>query len=451
MRYIFLIIIIVFVFAIFLAFKSFQFPVMIRKAEEQLDDGEPGKAMAIVKKILERKRDYVPARYLKSKILKKQGQYLLSISEFNNILTISDFKKHIREIDIHYQLAELYNLTQNWTKEIEEYRIILTFNPEDIKANHRVGHSYYKKKNYKKAREHLLKAITLDDHLDDILLPLGVSCFKISDFTRSEEYLLESLSVSGNNTEAQFFLGLIYKMKKDYDNAVLMLEASRENSLYHLQSVYRLGEIYFENNDYMKGIEVLEPGMKLLDEQSGIMDEYRYLLAECYEHENRIAEAVFIWEQIAAVNPNFRSTTHKLKSYKEIIRDTNLMTLFTSSLEELQPVIVELISSLNFNIINKKKVSPNEFQYKAFNIKRINEPPVLIYFNRTTREITEGQISDFQKQLNSEKCKTGMYITTSKFSLKAKSSSVSKLIELYDSEFVINSIEKINTKRSAIK
>ncbi len=451
MRYIFFIVILVFVVVIFLAFKSFQFPVLIRKAEEHLDDGEPGKAMTIVKKILDRKRDYVPARFLKSKILKNQGQYLLAISEFNSILTITDFKKHIREIDIHYQLAELYNLTQNWPKEIEEYRIILTFNPEDIKANHRVGHTYYKQKNFKKAREHLIKAISLDDHLDDIFLPLGVSCFKISDFTRAEEYLLKSLKVTGDNTEAQFFLGSIYKMKKDYDNAVIMLEGSKENSLYYLHSVFRLGEIYFENNDYMKGIEILEPGMKLLDEKSGIMDEYKYLLAECYEQENRIADAVRIWEEIAAVNPNFRSTTHKLRSYKEIIRDTSLMTLFTSSLEELQPVIVELISGLNYNIINKKKVSPNEFQYKAFNIKRINEPPVLIYFNRTTREITEGQITDFQKQVNVEKCKTGMYITTSRFSLKAKSSSVSKMIELYDSDFVINAIEKINTKRSAIK
>jgi tetratricopeptide (TPR) repeat protein len=424
---------------------------LIRKAEEQLDEGEPGKAMGIVKKILDRKRDYVPARYLKSKILKEQGQYLLAISELNSILSITDFKKHIREIDIHYRLAELYNLTQNWPKEIEEYRIILTFNSDDIKANHRVGHSYYRQKNYRKAREHLLKAISLDDRLEDILLPLGISSFQISDFARAEEFLLKSLRVTGDNTEAQFFLGSIYKMKKDYDNAVIMLEGSRENSSYYLQSVYRLGEIYYENNDHKKGIEILEQGLKLLDEKSGIMDEYRYLLAECYEQENRIADAVAIWEEIAAVNPNFRSTTHKLRSYKEIIRDTSLMTLFTSSLEELQPVIVELISGLNYNIINKKKVSPNEFQYKAFNIKRINEPPVLIYFNRTTREITEGQINEFHKQVNVEKCKTGMYITTSKFSLKAKSSSTSKMIELYDSDFVINAIEKINTKRSDIK
>ncbi len=451
MRYIFIIVILFFLVIFFIAFKSFQFPVMIRKGEEHLDEGEPGKAMAIVKKILDRKRDYVPARYLKAKILKEQGQYLLAISEFNSILAITDFKKYIKEIDIHYRLAELYNLIQNWPKEIEEYRIILTFNPEDIKANHRVGHSYYKQKNYKKAREHLNIAISLDSHLEDIFLPLGVSCYKISDFSRAEEYLLKSLSVPGDSSEAQFFLGLIYKMKKDYDMAVTMLESSKENSIYYLQSIYGLGEIYFENSDFKKGIEVLEPGIKIIDEKSGILNEYRYLLAECYEHENRIAEAVSLWELIAAENPNFRSTTHKLRSYKEIIRDSSLMTLFTSSLEELQPVIVELISGLNYNIVNKKEVSPNEFEYKAFNIKRINEPPVLIYFNRTTKEITEGQISEFQKRVNSEKCKTGMYITTSKFSLKAKSSAVSKMIELYDSDFVINAIEKINTKRSAIR
>jgi hypothetical protein len=121
--------------------------------------------------------------------------------------------------------------------------------------------------------------------------------------------------------------------------------------------------------------------------------------------------------------------------------------MFGKSLEELQPIIVELISSLNYNIISKEKAAQNEFIYKAYNIKRTNDPPLLIYFNRTTREITEGQIIEFYKKITDEKCKNGIYITTSKYSLRAKSSATTKMIELYGSEFVIKTIEKIMSRK----
>ena len=116
--------------------------------------------------------------------------------------------------------------------------------------------------------------------------------------------------------------------------------------------------------------------------------------------------------------------------------------MFTSSLEELQPLITNFISSLNYNIISKVNTSPNIYQYKAYNIKRLNDPPVLLLFHRTTKEIIEGQINDFHNEISKEKCKNGIYITTSKFSLRAKSSASSKTIDLYDSEYINKYMEK---------
>ncbi len=85
------------------------------------------KASEIVKLVLERKKDYVPARYLRAQILVKQKQYLLAISELNGILALPEFSKFVNELDIHYMLADLYHETQQWQKEVEEFRIILQF------------------------------------------------------------------------------------------------------------------------------------------------------------------------------------------------------------------------------------------------------------------------------------------------------------------------------------
>ena len=244
-----------------------------------------------------------------------------------------------------------------------------------------------------------------------------------------------------------FHLGLIYQMKKEYDNAISMFEKSKLERKYFLKSLYKIGEIYFQHEEYENAIDVLEQGLSSLKEKNDEAYEYRYLLAECYEHQNKIKEAYHHWTKIAEDKPNFRGTRLKLESYQEILASESLMTIFLSSLESLQPTIVELISSLNYNIISKERVSPNEYHYKAYNIKRINDPPILIYFNRTTREITEENINDFQKYINQEKCKNGIYMATSKFSIRAKAVAQAKTIEMFDADYIKRVIEKIQSRK----
>ncbi len=342
-------------------------------------------------------------------------------------------------------------MTKNHQREIEEYKAILTFNSDDIKANHRLGHAYYQQNNYRGAREHLLKAIILDPALSDAYLPLGVSCFHTSDYQKAEQYLLKVLDFKKDNSEAQYYLGSMYRMKKDYDNAVMMLEKSKGDRRFFVSSLYRLGEMSFERQDYGEAIDYLEKGLKNLKDNSDDSLAYRYLLAECYELENKIQEAVHHWTKIESENPNFRSTKLKLEAYRNVLENKNLMSFFQSSLQELQPYITDMIAGLNFNIVSSENLSVNEYQYKAYNIKRINDPPVLVFFNRTTREIGEGQIIDFQKRINAEKCKSGIYITTSKFSLRAKSSAASKMVELYENDFVSKSMEKIRSRKKMQK
>ena len=447
MKYTILIICLVFIIVIFIIFKSTSFQAKIRKAEEYLEADLVSKANEIVSKILERKGDYVPARYLRALILIKQGQYLLAISELNAVLSIQNFSKYVNEIDIHYHLARLYSDTKNFPKEIDEYRIILTFNPEDLVSNHRIGHALYQKKDYKKAREHLLKAITIDPTLSDAYLPLGISCFNTNEYDKSEEYLLRSLKVPGDHNDAHFHLGLIYQMKKDFTAAIQMFENAKKDRKYFLGCLNKIGEIYFHLEEYETAIDVLEQGLSNLKEKDEESLAYRYLLAECYEHQNKIKEAYYHWTKISEENPTYRGTRAKLESYHEILTNETMMTMFAASLESLQPTIVEMISSLNYNIIAKDRISANEYQYKAYNIKRINDPPILIYFNRTTRDITEDNLTDLQKRMGQEKCKNGIYISTSAFSVRAKAVAQSKMIELYDSEYIKRIIERIQMRK----
>ncbi|TFH40702.1 MAG: tetratricopeptide repeat protein, partial [Chrysiogenales bacterium] len=375
MRITIAILFIIIIIVVFIVIKSTSFQARIQKAEEYLDSGSISKANEIVKKILDRKSDYPPARYLRALILMKQNQYVLAISEFNSVLALPNFNKYINEVDIHYHLARLYSETKNFPKEIDEYKAILIFNPDDLVANHRIGHALFKKNDFKKAREHLEKAISINPSLNDIYFPLGISSYNVSDYDRAEQCLLKTLALSGANPEAEFHLGMIYHIKRDYDNAIIMFQKAKNERKFFLKSLFKIGEINNALEDYDNAIEIMEQGLVNLKDKSEEAHEYRYLLADCYEQKNKIKEAFHHWSKIAEDNPGFKNTRMKLESYQEILGNVSMMTIFTSSLDSLQPLIVELISGLNYNIISKERTNPHLYQYKAYNIKRINDPP----------------------------------------------------------------------------
>ena len=433
---------------VFFLISKTRLPARIRRAEEYLNAGDQQRASEIVRAVLKKKEDYVPARYLRAKILTNQKQYLLAIAELNGILAITNFDHFVDEPAIHYHLADLYHETQQWQREIDEFKAILKFNPDDTVANHRVGHVLYAQKRYGECREHLEKAFTQNPSLTDCLLPLGVSCFHLGDFENAEPYLSKSLEQTPDNPEPQFYLGNIYRNIKNNENAIKMFTSAKRDKRFFLKSLHSIAEIYYAEERYEDAITTLEEGLKKLTGSSDETLAYRYLLAECYERSNKITEALFHWQKIYETNSNYRNTKSKLDDYSQIMANDNQRILFTSSMEDLQPLITELIARLNFNIVSKRMINDSEYIYKALNIKRINEPQISIYFNRTTREITESQIADFERKMREDNCKSGIYMTTSRFSLKAKNAASGTMIQLYDANFITKAVERIMIRKT---
>jgi tetratricopeptide (TPR) repeat protein len=428
--------------------QSVQIPGRIKKAEELFRSGNESGASDIVKRILERKKDYVPARYLRARLLFNQKQYLLAISEFNAILQIPEFTKFVKELDIHTSLAELYSLTQQWHREVEEYKMILSFDPENVHANHRVGITFYRQSRYRDARDALMKAVARAPELWDCFLPLGISCYNLAEYTNAEEFLLKAAEHPQQNgmEDGYFYLGLIYKGKKDYDAAIRMFENARRDKKLYVKSQFKIGEIYFDTDNYDKAISVLEEGLGSLKPREEDSLAFRYLLAECYEMENKVQEAVHHWEKIQSEHPSYKNTPMKLDEYKSIVNDESMKTIFTSSIDDIQPILAEVISRLNYNVISKTIINSAQLYFKAYNTKRINEPPILIFFVRTTREVSESQIQRFSGLLADEKCKTGIFISTSRFSPKARTAATSKGIEIHDRDIIIKTLGKYKGK-----
>jgi len=320
------------------------------------EDDNVGQALDVVNSVLERKKDYIPALYLKSKILRRQRQYILAIAEANNIFRLRDFQKYVSELDVRYLLADLYNRQQLFHKEIEEYKLILNISPIDLTANHQLGLYYYKQKKYRESRDMLIRAISIDAKLLDCYLPLGISCFYISEYQKAEEYLLKTIEIlPAPPAEAYYYLGLIYHGKRDNDSAIKMFEFTKRDPNFSLLGTLKIGEIYYDKGEYAKAIEVLESNISSLKTREDDSIAYRYLLAECYELENQIKEAIHHWEKIEQERPNYKSTQMKLTDYKSILNDDVMKSIFTASLDTLHRSSQKLLRG-SISILSQRRL-----------------------------------------------------------------------------------------------
>lgn len=429
-------------------FRSSNLSGKLKKAKQLLDEGQLSESSKLVRGVLDKQKDNVQARYLRAQILMQEKQYLMAISELNGLLNMPDLKQFISETEIHYNLAEMYNATGNFKKEIEEYRIILIFKPDDIKANLRLGLALYSRKDYKGAKIHLMKTAQGEPKQPLSFLPLGVSLLKLKEYENAEEWLLKALEIDNENIEAKFHLGSLFKNKKAYESAIAMLGQSKNDPKFYLPSLMQIGEMYFEQELYDKAIETLEPALKKTSDPLPESLALRYLLASCYESSGMLREAINQWEIIFKNDSDYRDTKKNLDNYKNIMRNEQLMEMFSMTMEELQPYIADILLGFNYNIISQGHVSANEYKYKAYNMKRISAPPTVIVFDRTTREIDDTQLNKVEAIMESEKCKNGIYMTTGSFSLKVRSLAPTKQIELYDGIFLSKAIEKMKTKNT---
>ena len=420
--------------------------VKMKKAEQAFEIEDFQTANAIVREILETHKDNVPAKYLKAKLLMRQTQYIQAIFELNSILAIENYKNHANELDIRTNLALLYHETKNYEKEVKEYKAVAAIDPDNVIANEKLGHAMFTKKNYQAALGYLLKVNELSKN-HNCSTAIGICYYMLNNFESAEDFLLHSLRENDDNDEARYYLGSINCMRRTYTEAVPFLELAKRHQKYFLKSTYLLGLIYYEKDNYEQAIATLESGLKSLKDRTDEAAEYRYLLANAYEIEGKIKEATYHWDKISNDTPEFKDVKDKLDSYRTIMSNPHLIELFSTTIEDNQPLIKEIIALLQYNVVSSTKISANEYQYKALNIKRPNEPPSLVTYFKTTKELNENYMNDFQRKITSNKCKSGIFITTGSFSPRVKLNIDSKKeINLIDADELSKLIERANLK-----
>ncbi len=121
------------------------------------------------------------------------------------------------------------------------------------------------------------------------------------------------------DSETHYNLGIAYKEMGLIDDAIKEFQSSRNDPKRYIQSSTMLGYCYMEKKLYSLAIDVLK---KISEEGTEKDDSYwpvRYELAEAYEKNNNLKEALDLYTSVYGWNANFRGVSERITHIREQI------------------------------------------------------------------------------------------------------------------------------------
>lgn len=272
--------------------------------------GNEERALNYIEQILNQNPAHIESLKLLEKIFTKKNAFEEAEQTAKNIYCISHSVN---------DLVEIFKLLNQQGKfdEVFEYR----FEESNSALELEIARAHYYKKDFKKAKEILEKALEVDSSNQDLLLLLAQTCYSMNE----KDYcvsLLDRLVVDETNPETLNFAGLVetyrgnYKCATEYFNCAIRISGS--NSEYY----YNLANVYFKQGETLLAKKYYNMAISISPENKN----YHFALANLYYSEKHYKRA------LEELKGNFFEA-RLLKAV--ILYDTGYLALAKKELEKL--------------------------------------------------------------------------------------------------------------------
>jgi tetratricopeptide (TPR) repeat protein len=123
--------------------------------------------------------------------------------------------------------------------------------------------------------------------------------------------------------ETHYNLGIAYKEMGLLDDAIREFQASRNDPKRFVHSSNMLGTCYIEKGLYSLAIDVLKNSLAMMEERDESYWTMQYDLAEAYEKNKNIEEALDTYMQVYGWNAKFREASEKINTLKAAVRESS--------------------------------------------------------------------------------------------------------------------------------
>ncbi len=444
--------IIVFLFILILAgiimyvVNSFVIPRRIEEIAHMIEAGQTRQAIKKLTDILEKDDRNSYAHYLLAEAYLKENNVKFAIVEYRQVFKYAKYNEHVKESEVRAKLAKLY-MDQGMIEDAKsEYLLLTKIEPDNYLNFFALGSIYFRSNALDRATTFFKKSISLNARDEQSYYFLGQIYYQNNLFPDAKQVLLEAIKIEPSNYRAHYFLGLVLRQMADLEWAIKEFEIAQKSEDLKVKCFLAKGSCHLQKGMVQKAMQEFERGLKFARKGSDTELGLRYYLAECCEKTRDLHSAIYQWEKIVEVKPNFRDVQAKLKNYAEFRQDDRIKDFLISGLSQFEHTSRKIVEAMNFSINDINIISDTEIEIIASesegkwrNTRATNR---IIRLIRSTDILQEKYLRTLHENMKAKNATRIIVISAGEFAQSAIDFANTRPIELYGKNELINMLRK---------
>ncbi len=430
-------------------FRALFYPMKLDQIKKLIDSGDYEKAIKQLENFIRKDERNPLAHLYLADCYYNIGNYEMAMVEYKQVLRLGKFSKSVTERYVRERIANLYLRLGQLEEAQKEFLLLAKIEPDNYTLYYSIGEIFYERNYKEQAMAYLLKALKLNPQHADSYFLLGKIYYEMKKINDAQTALANCVKYAPRNYEAHYFLGLVYKILGNYTKAMQEFETAERTSDNDLKvkAIYQLGLAHLELGNTEKAIAEFQRALKFAKEENNTTIAVRYALAQAYEKQRKLLEAVEQWEKIAQFRPNYLDVQQKLAQYEDLRLDDRLKDFMTASPATFEIIAQNVVKAMDYDILSSEVVGDNVVNLlaaeRAGKWRNVRPGRAYIMVTRENNPIDEGVLAMIIDKMKSAHATKGVCITSSRFTPRAVAYAENRPLVLVDRQKLSQLLRKV--------
>ncbi|MBP5156861.1 MAG: tetratricopeptide repeat protein [Treponema sp.] len=438
----FAVVIAILVIVCFIILKTLLTPKKIGSIQKLIKMGKVQQAQKVAKAILTKdSKDYV-AHYWLGEAYMAENKTELAFMEFKCVAQHMVFDGSISEVAFRKQLAKLYVKYNENENALKEYLLLTKQDPKNPDNYLECGKLFEEANDQAAALGAFQKVIQLSPRNAKAHAALSNLYLHTKQYNDARAEIDTAIKLSPESPSNYYYLGKILKETHDYPGAVKAFEKGQRDPEFKQRALIEKGSCFMLAGQLDRATVEFENAIKSAKNEGSQETLYaRYFLADCYEKNHKIEEALVQWTEISKKNPKFRDVPTKLNQYKDVQTNDSMKEYLTATPQGFLD-IAKKAAKTGFNLVSMNIESTKygclmlATEESPESWKNARKQVWLVQFYRVSKPIEEAAVQKVADVLKEKKYYKAVIFSSSGFAIEAVNFAENRPIVLAGKEMV---------------
>jgi len=409
---------------VYIYLSVFRTPKKLQKIWEQIQAGEGRSSIRELKGFIMKHGGSVDTHFLLAECYRREGNFQMAVVEYRYCLNTRKKPTFANEKTIRDGLVECFFKLGKEDEALAELLELVKGDPNNAEYLLKIAKLFYARGNLEQAVTFFDRTVRADPSSSESLSFLGMIMFQAHQYKEALLYLNRVLKFDQKNPRAHYYLGRLYRENKECQKALTHLAIAQGSPEYRTRVIIQKGNCYREMNENESAVEEFRKAiLTARGKDSNLLLLARYSLADIFEIQGKLTDAIEQWEEINKINPRYRDTLQKLDQYKDLRGDDNLKDFLVSPAPLFEENCRYIIKHLGFEFLEVKLVKTSLLTAVAVPIdmdtRVIMRQRVYIKVNRDVTPLGVGEVKQLIEEAKALRCARAIYIAPMNFSKDA--------------------------------